>query len=99
MLDMLLQGGGMHTFKLALASVALCAMSAVATAGVASADNGQGQNQNQQGGTQNGQGTNQQGQFGNISPANTPELDSLLLFGSGIVGVAGYVALRRRASR
>jgi hypothetical protein len=29
----------------------------------------------------------------------TPELDSLVLFGSGIVGVAGYVLLRRRARR
>jgi len=29
----------------------------------------------------------------------TPELDSLLLFGSGLSGVAGYLAVRRRARR
>ena len=29
----------------------------------------------------------------------TPELDSLVLFGAGAAGVAGYVLLRRRAGR
>jgi hypothetical protein len=31
--------------------------------------------------------------------AETPELDSLFLFGSGAMGMAGYVLMRRRASR
>ena len=35
-----------------------------------------------------------------MTPAGaTPELDSLLLFGSGLLGVAGYLRLRRRACR
>jgi hypothetical protein len=29
----------------------------------------------------------------------TPELDSLTLFGSALIGLAGYVGLRRRARR
>jgi hypothetical protein len=33
------------------------------------------------------------------SPGATPELDSLLLFASGLSGVAGYALLRRRARR
>jgi hypothetical protein len=33
------------------------------------------------------------------SPGATPELDSLVLFGSGLTGVAAYLLRRRRASR
>jgi hypothetical protein len=35
---------------------------------------------------------------GGVIYAATPELDSLLLFGSGIASMAGYVVLRRRAA-
>jgi len=34
-----------------------------------------------------------------ISLAATPELDSVVLLSSALVGGAGYVALRRRASK
>lgn len=35
--------------------------------------------------------------YGNPSTAATPELDSILLFGSGLTGMAGYALLRLRA--
>ncbi len=31
------------------------------------------------------------------SPGATPELDSVLLFGTGLIGVGGYLLRRRRA--
>jgi hypothetical protein len=34
-----------------------------------------------------------------VSPASTPELGSLLLFGSGLVGAGGYALTRIRAAR
>jgi uncharacterized repeat protein (TIGR01451 family) len=36
---------------------------------------------------------------GGPNPSDTPELDSLLLFGSGLSGLAGYAALRLRTRR
>jgi hypothetical protein len=33
------------------------------------------------------------------SVASTPELDSLVLFGTGVIGVAGYAVMRFRATR
>ena len=33
------------------------------------------------------------------SPASTPELGSLVLFGTGVAGAAGYMMLRLRARR
>jgi Domain of unknown function DUF11 len=36
---------------------------------------------------------------GGVPPGATPELDSLLLFGSGLSGLAGYAALRLRTRR
>ncbi len=36
---------------------------------------------------------------GNPPPNQTPELDSLLLFGAGLGGMAGYVLTRRRAAK
>jgi hypothetical protein len=56
--------------------------------------NGQGQNGNGQG--QNGNG---QGQNGKFTLSSTPELDSVLLFGTGLAGLAGYALVRVRASR
>jgi hypothetical protein len=35
----------------------------------------------------------------NPLPGNTPELDSLFLFGTGVAGFASYAALRIRARR
>jgi len=52
--------------------------------------------QGQNGTNQNG--TNQNGNPQNVLAA-TPELDSVFLFGSGLIGVVGYAALRRRARR
>jgi hypothetical protein len=47
---------------------------------------------------QNGQGQNNNGQ-GNHLIASTPELDSVILLGSSLAGVAGYALLRRRARK
>jgi hypothetical protein len=54
--------------------------------------------QNQNG---NGQGQNQNGnnQNGNFNLSSTPELDSILLFGTGLAGLAGYALVRVRAGR
>jgi hypothetical protein len=56
------------------------------------------QQQNQGGQNDNGnQGGNVQGQYPFL--ASTPELDSLLLFGSGAAGLAAYGMTRLRARR
>jgi hypothetical protein len=76
--------------KSVLASLALGALLLIVSAGLASAQgngNGQGQNNNNQG---NGKG---------LVLSATPELDSLVLFGTGLAGVAGYSVLRWRARR
>ena len=49
-------------------------------------------------GNGNGGGGNDNGNKGQVVTA-TPELDSLLLFGTGVAGLAGYAALRWRARR
>jgi hypothetical protein len=67
--------------------IALGALLLMATASAAGA----------QSGNQNGQGQNQNGPTVHLSA--TPELDSALLFASGLVGVAGYGALRWRTRR
>jgi hypothetical protein len=69
--------------------------------------NGQGQGQDQgNGGNGNGQGNGNGNGQGNgnangqgIVLANTPELDSLVLFGAGALGLAGYALTRARAAR
>jgi hypothetical protein len=82
--------GGLRTPKAALVSVALFAVLSAATVSAVSA---QGQNNNH----------DQNGDLHSNKPdplfSATPELDSLVLFGSGIAGVLGYAALRRRARR
>ena len=85
-----------YRFRAALASFVLCVALSAATASIVSADgNGNGGNgQNGNGGNGQGRG-NYEGNWPPISA--TPELDSLLLFGSGIAGIAGYVVLRRKA--
>ena len=61
---------------------------------------GNGNNQDQAGGNGNGGVGNGNGN-GNLKHllAATPELDSMLLFGTGILGAAGYAALRLRSRR
>jgi hypothetical protein len=77
--------------KSLLASVALGAVLLIASVSVASAQgNGQGQNNNGQGQNNNNQG---------LKLSATPELDSLALFGTGLVGLAGYGMVRWRARR
>jgi hypothetical protein len=44
-------------------------------------------------------GTNQNGNKQNVNMAATPELDSVLLFGTGAIGVAGFGLLKLRAAR
>jgi hypothetical protein len=45
-------------------------------------------------------GTNGNGHHSNTpSAAATPEVDSLMLFGSGALGMLGYALMRRRAGR
>jgi hypothetical protein len=87
--------------KSLVASVALGALLLTASASMASAQgNGNGQGQNQQG--TNGPNGNAYGYWrNNPSPslAATPELDSIVLFGAGLAGVAGYGALRWKARR
>src|SRR5258707_82202 len=58
-------------------------------------DQGQQGNGNGNGGVGNGNGN------GNLKHllAATPELDSMLLFGTGIAGAAGYAALRLKSRR
>ena len=73
--------------KKLLASVACGALLVIATASVVSADPG------------DGIGKGPRGNPPGFSPAATPELDSLLLFGSGLAGVLGYGALHLRARR
>ncbi len=82
---------GVNSPRAALTSVALFAILSVASVSAVSAQSQNGQGQN---------GSNQ-GQGNGVHPliSATPELDSLLLFGSGIAGVVGYAALRRRARR
>jgi hypothetical protein len=76
--------------KALLASAALGAVLLTTSVSIASAAGG-----NDQGGNNTNQGQNQQG----FKLSATPELDSLLLFGTGLVGVAGYGALRWRSRR
>jgi hypothetical protein len=47
----------------------------------------------------NQNGTGQNGTKQNVNVAATPELDSLVLFGTGAAGVVGYALLRQRARR
>jgi hypothetical protein len=61
---------------------------------VAAAPGGNGGNNNNNG--NNGNGGND---YDQPSLAATPELDSLALFGTGTVGMAGYALTRLRASR
>jgi hypothetical protein len=71
----------------------LCLGFALTASSTAAAPGGQG-NGGGRGGT-NGNG-------GNSNPpsvAATPELDSLMLFGSGALGMVGYALMRRRAGR
>ncbi|MBV9896331.1 MAG: hypothetical protein JO020_19370 [Chloroflexi bacterium] len=91
-----------------LASVALGALLLTASASIASAqgnDKDKGENQQVQnddddrgGNVPNG---NAYGHLKNhpVDLAATPELDSLVLFGTGLAGVAGYGALRWRMRR
>jgi hypothetical protein len=44
-------------------------------------------------------GVNQNGNKQNVTPAATPELSSLVLFGSGAAGLGGYALLRWRTRR
>jgi hypothetical protein len=71
----------------------------IATVGAMSvtAANAQGQgNGNDQ--SQQGNGGDGNGNLKHLLAA-TPELDSMLLFGTGIAGAAGYAALRVRSRR
>jgi hypothetical protein len=47
----------------------------------------------------NQNGVNQNGNKQNVTPAATPELSSLVLFGSGAAGLGGYALLRWRTRR
>ena len=47
----------------------------------------------------NQNGVNQNGNKQNVTPAATPELGSLALFGSGLAGLGGYALLRWRTRR
>ena len=72
-----------------LLSVAFAALLSAAAASAVSAQSQDGDGQGQDGG-------------GNQGPGNqhaTPELDSVLLFGSGLAGLASYAALRTRSRR
>jgi hypothetical protein len=75
--------------KSLVASVALGALLLTASASMASAQgNGNGQGNN---GNGNGNGGSQR-----FTLAATPEVDSIVLFGTGLAGVAAYAALRWR---
>ena len=81
--------------KRAIAVVVLLCLAVVVTASpIAAAPGGNGNgNGNGNGGNGNGNG---------INPpvlSATPELDSLMLFGAGAAGLAGYALMRRRAGR
>jgi hypothetical protein len=45
------------------------------------------------------QNFNQNGNFQGNNLSSTPELDSVLLFGSGVTGLVGYALIRVRATR
>ena len=92
-------GGDRRSLQLArlvrASGFALLCMAAVST--VHAQPNGQGGNGNGQGQNQgNGQGQNQ----GNGPQwSATPELDSLFLFGAGMLGFGGYALTRIRSRR
>ena len=82
-------------WNLATAIVAVFAMAIITTSAALAAPGGNGN------GIGNG-GTNGNGGSGNSNPpsvAATPELDSLVLFGTGVAGVASYALIRVRARR
>lgn len=85
----------MRTLRIrATAIIGLLCLALLAATPVAAAPGG-----NANGGTNGNRGTN--GNGGNSPPAlsATPELDSLVLFGSGAVAIAGYALMRVRARR
>ena len=81
--------------------VAIAATPAFADATGNGNGNGNGNGQRNGNGQGNGNGNGNGNTSAQISGvlAATPELDSLLLFGTAIAGGVGYLSLRRRASR
>ena len=84
------------------ASVALLCLGLMNASPIAAQGNGNGKGNgdgNAGGNSQNGNGNSFGQDKKNLSMAETPELGSLMLFGAGAAGVAGYALMRNRAGR
>jgi hypothetical protein len=84
-------------------SLAVVCLGVVTASPIAAQGNGNGNGHGNAGGLGNGQNGNGNA-FGHDkkdlpSMAETPELSSLVLFGTGAAGVAGYALMRIRAGR
>jgi hypothetical protein len=91
----------MHHLRIRLVMVlALVCLGLMSASPIAAQGNGQGVGQ---GGTPPGlrdnPGNSEWGLSHNPNMAETPELSSLALFGSGVAGAAGYALMRIRAGR
>ena len=104
----------MNNLRMRMATAATVVCLGLVMASPIAAQQGQGQGQGQgggNGGSNNGNGGNNgnAGNNGNVngngnafgvpSPAETPALSSLVLFGTGAAGAAGYALMRIRAGR
>ena len=89
----------MHYLRIRLVTVlALCFLALLSASPIAA--QGVGRNGNPPGlGNHNGGGNSGFGLSNNPNLAQTPELASLALFGTGVAGAAGYALMRIRAGR
>ena len=91
----------MRTFRVGLATAsALLTLALVSASPIAAQSNKNGNGNGNAGGNGNGQNGNAFGHDKKAEiPSETPELSSLVLFGTSAAGLAGYALMRVRAGR